>query len=33
MNQHPSSLVEQALACAHKGAELIAIADLSSIEI
>ncbi|MEI6364567.1 MAG: metallopeptidase TldD-related protein [Actinomycetes bacterium] len=28
MNQHPSSLVEQALACAHEGAELIAIADL-----
>jgi len=28
VNQHPSSLVEQALACAHEGAELIAIADL-----
>ncbi len=28
MNQHPSTLVEQALACNHAGAELIAIADL-----
>ena len=28
MNQHPWSLVEQALACTHVGAELIAIADL-----
>jgi len=28
VNQHPSSLVEQALACTHEGAELIAISDL-----